>query len=131
MISKTSTFTLKALALLAGLKPGERVGTAALAKSAKAPAHYLSKVLQSLAVHKIVVSRNGLHGGFMLVRDPVKISLYDVVSVTEDLSRMEGCFMGGDRCSHSRPCILHNRWHKVRKCFIEFLKATTIKDIMR
>lgn len=129
MISKTALSAIKALAYLAEQPEGTRVGAAAIAGETGSGQNYLGKILQSLTREGLVESQKGLWGGFKLARDPRQITLYDVVEPIDQISRWEGCFMGGHSCGSDSPCAVHNRWGAVREAYKAFLKETTIADL--
>jgi len=129
MISKTALHTLKAVAALAK-RPGEFQGAAHIAGEIGAPQNYLGKLLQGLVQDGIVVSQKGLGGGFCLARDPVEITLYDVVNPVDRVSRWEGCFMGKPSCDASNPCAVHSQWAEVRDAYLKMLKEATLADIV-
>ena len=130
MITKTGIHALSALAVLAELRPGEYAGAANVADRIDAPRNYLSKLLKNLAQEGLLESQKGKGGGFRLNRSPGKITLYDVIELIERVSRWNGCFLGRSRCSDEAPCPLHKRWGKVRDAYLEFLKGTTVADLV-
>ncbi|MFA5059844.1 MAG: Rrf2 family transcriptional regulator [Candidatus Omnitrophota bacterium] len=130
MLNKTSLQTVKALIELARLPRGQWEGAASIAKKIRAPQNYLSKVLQWLCSKKIVESQKGFGGGFRLARDARKISLFDVVEPIEKVSRWGGCFLGKRKCSDTAPCSAHHEWSGVREKYLEFLKITTLADLL-
>ncbi len=131
MISKTSTQVINALVELARLPEGQYEGTKSIAKKIRAPQNYLGKMLQSLCVHNVVVSQKGLGGGFRLGKDPKNITLYEVVEPLENVSLWSECALGLKKCSDSNPCAVHHRWKNVRATYYQFLRTTTIADLVR
>ena len=129
MISKTSVQIIQALLELAKLPVGDSETVVSIARKIKAPQSYLAKVIQSLARQGLVVSQKGLNGGFRLAKKPSQISLYDVVSLLEDISRWEGCLMGKSVCSDKNACSAHKNWKVVRNTYVDFLKNTTIEEL--
>jgi Rrf2 family protein len=131
MLSKTSMQIIRALIELAKLPPGRFEGARRLAKRIDAPANYLGKSLQRLSLQGLVASQKGFGGGFRLGKSPRQITLYDVVGLTENVSRWSQCATGLRKCSGSSKCSLHNRWKTVRRTHLEFLKQTTIGDLIK
>ena len=131
MLSKTSIQVINALVELAKLPEGESKGAKSIAKKIKAPQNYLGKMLQSLSYRKIVVSKKGLGGGFRLSKDPKKISLYDVVEPIDNVSLWSECALGLKKCSDTAPCAVHQSWKNVREVYYDFLKNTSIADLVR
>lgn len=62
-----------------------------LSRTEDVPANFLAQILGELKNGKLVVSRRGAQGGFLLSREPSQITLYDIVQVTEgDLLELSG-----------------------------------------
>lgn len=130
MISLTTIHAIRALAHLAEADGDEYVGARSLAADIDAPPNYLSKLLKSLSYTGIVTSRKGKGGGFRLARPADQIRLLDVVEPIEHLSLQPECVFRRERCSADSPCPLHTRWAAVRGQLMEFLKDTTIADVV-
>ncbi len=130
MISRTAIHGLRALMILAEMPPDQYAGTAELAKRIKAPRNYLGKLLQRLADEGLLESQRGKGGGFRLARPPERITIYDVVEPLDRVSRWEGCLLGRSRCSDEAPCPVHVRWAKVRAVYLEFLRTTTLDELV-
>ena len=129
MITKTSIHAVTALAALSHLPNGSYAGAGEMADKIGAPRNYLGKLLKTLANSGLVESQKGKGGGFRLARAPQDITLFDVVDLIEHLSRWNGCFLGGPRCSDKTACVIHDRWKAVRGAYLDFLKGTTIADL--
>lgn len=70
---------------------GEPVRIDDLAKTEDVPANFLAQILGELKNGKLVVSRRGIQGGFLLARAPDQITLYDIIQVIEgDLLELSG-----------------------------------------
>ena len=62
-----------------------------LSKSESVPANFLAQLLGELRKGKLVVSKRGVQGGFLLARPAADISLLDIVQVMEgDLLELSG-----------------------------------------
>jgi len=72
-----------------------------IAKAAEAPDLFVAKILQRLARAGLVNSTRGVHGGFVLARDPATLSLLDVIELTQEQVA-------------PRPCVLDP--HCLRVC---------------
>ncbi len=86
MFSQTVEYALRAMVQLAVEAP-DACTTQQIADSTKAPAAYLSKVLQSMRRAGLIHSRRGVGGGVKLARPPKKISLLEVITAVEPLER--------------------------------------------
>ena len=130
MLSRSSRQAIGALVELAGLPDEGWDGTSNIARRIDAPENYLGKLLQILSADGLVVSRRGRGGGFRLGRDPRNITLFEIVDPIEHIGDLQHCAMGLGACRPSRPCPLHDRWMAMRKRYLDFLKGTTLADIL-
>ncbi|MBI2516905.1 MAG: Rrf2 family transcriptional regulator [Opitutae bacterium] len=70
---------------------GEPVRIDDLSKVEAVPANFLAQILGELRNGKLVVSKRGVQGGFLLARAPDQITLHDIVKVMEgDLLELSG-----------------------------------------
>jgi Rrf2 family iron-sulfur cluster assembly transcriptional regulator len=130
LLSRSGIHAVRALVALAQLPEGEYKGAAALAEATDAPPNYLGKLLQSLTREGLVQSQKGLGGGFRLAEDPSKITMYDVIESIEDVRRWSQCIFGGNGCSDTNPCAVHDRWAGVRKSYLDMLQTTRLVDLL-
>jgi Rrf2 family transcriptional regulator, iron-sulfur cluster assembly transcription factor len=128
MFSQASEYALRAMAELARKPAGEWVLTSQLASNLELPAHYLAKVLQTLARRGLLDSQRGRQGGFRLAHSPESITAYDVVHALDDVRMFETCIMGESSCSDETACPLHSLWKGIRNSFLEVLQTTTMRD---
>src|SRR3954464_15441451 len=81
----------------------ESVSAREIAAQYHIPAELLAKVLQRLARKGLLVSQQGINGGYVLARDPSNISIVDVVEALEgpiSITREAR----GDDCPHLQMC---------------------------
>ncbi len=130
MISKTGIHAALAMTFMAGLKPGEFAGAAQIAKEIGAPQNYLGKLLNTLSNAGLLQSQKGYGGGFRLAKPAKRISLFDVIEPIDRVSRWGGCFMGRNKCREDNPCAVHHRWKKIREDYLDFLRTTSIDDLV-
>lgn len=91
-----------------GGQHGKAFTTQQLAQMGSIPAGYLSKVLQTLGKNGLVSSSRGLHGGFMLTREPTKITILDILNAVDPLKRIIACPVGNPQ-HKTKLCPLHQR----------------------
>ena len=106
MISQTAEYALRAMVYLAMQK--SPVTGQAIAETTKVPPGYLSKIMQQLVKRKLVNSQRGIGGGFVLARQPIDISILDVVNAVDPIDKIVTCPL--DIQSHGfNLCPLHKR----------------------
>jgi Rrf2 family protein len=131
MLSATSEHALRALACLAGQPPGTALLGRNLAKAARIPANYLSKILLKLRDAELVDTTRGSGGGYRLHKPADEIFLIDVVELFDGVSRDEpACFLQHQRpCSSSSSCSVHSLWAEVQARYLAFLLCTPLSAL--
>lgn len=129
MFSHTTEYSLRAMACLAS-RPGDLTPTAALAREASVPPHYLAKVLQQLSVAGLVTGRRGVKGGYRLARDPADITLIDIVKAVGQTRGISAPVMGGGE----HPAVLvalQEVLEQAVACITEIIGGRTLEDLLR
>jgi Rrf2 family iron-responsive transcriptional regulator len=93
---------------------------------------FLFKILQPLTKAGLVETVRGRNGGVRLGRAADKISLFDVVKVTEDNFAMAECFEEGvAECPLVDSCGLNSALRKALNAFFEVLMQYSIDDLVK
>lgn len=129
IFSKKCELALQAVLYLSALKPLEMKSAREIADDLKAPKEFVAKILQILALNKIINSRKGKNGGFFLKKQPSEIRLIDVVLAIDGLEIFHKCVLGFPGCSPDNPCPLHEKWGKLRDETYNMLSGTNLEEI--
>jgi Rrf2 family iron-responsive transcriptional regulator len=106
-----------------------RVGEIAAAYSASEM--FLFKILQPLVEAGIVETVRGRNGGIRLARPADKISLREVVEVSEESFVLAECFEAGPvNCPLIESCALNEALRKALTAFLDALGEYTIADLV-
>ncbi len=128
MISRTIEYALRAVVYLAQKAP-EPSTTEQIAKDMQVPPAYLYKVLQGLNKAGIVRSRRGNAGGVSLAREPVDLSLLDVVNAVDPIRRVGECPLGLKH-QGGNLCPLHRRLDKAMAGIEEAFRQTNLAEML-
>jgi Rrf2 family transcriptional regulator, iron-responsive regulator len=91
---------------------------------------FLFKLIKPLVENQILETVRGRHGGIRLARPASEITLYDVISVTEENFALAECFEGGDTtCPLVAGCDLNSALHEALDAFFAVLRSYTIADL--
>ncbi|WP_138429165.1 RrF2 family transcriptional regulator [Fodinibius saliphilus] len=90
------------------------------------PKHFLSKILQLLVKHKLLVSRKGPNGGYNLNRPADEISLLQIVEAIDGLDIFDQCGIGFRKCNPEKPCPIHNDYKKIRDRVYKLFEEKTL-----
>ncbi|HEV7433668.1 MAG TPA: iron-responsive transcriptional regulator RirA [Pseudorhizobium sp.] len=93
---------------------------------------FLFKILQPLTRAGLIETVRGRNGGVRLGRAADRITLFDVVKVTEDSFAMAECFEDGvAECPLVDSCGLNSALRKALNAFFDVLTEYTIDDLVK
>ncbi len=131
ILSRTSQYAVQALIYMATQPDATPVLNKDIAAKLGVPAPYLAKILQSLAKGNLLFSFRGRLGGFCLREEGEKISLMQILLLTEGPAFTQDCLLGLKKCSDETACPLHFRWKPVKKEIIDLLEDTTLDKLAK
>lgn len=131
IFSKGCGYAIQAILYIA-IRGEKRIGGKEIAEKLGIPAHFLSKILQSLTEQGILDSQKGASGGFSLGKPKANIKLLDIVQAIDGLDVLNQCVLGFPGCGDdSTPCFMHGRWGSIREEIQKMLSEDTIEDLIR
>ncbi len=101
-----------------------------IAAKADIPAQFLAKIAQELAKAGIIEIRQGVRGGFLLIRDPGDITLLDVVETMMGEIYLNDCVCRPASCDASTTCSVHRVWQQARTQLRETLGGVTFASLI-
>jgi len=130
VFSASATHALRAVAWLAARGGEGATQGRDLARRMGVPAHYLSKVLATLARAGVLTASRGAKGGCRLARPARRIRLMEVVRPFEGVRARPGCLLRpGKPCRTSAACSAHHAWSGAKAAYLDFLEKTTVEGI--
>ena len=92
-------------------------------------AKYLERIMNLLVSSGLVRSERGKNGGFTLAREPSKITLGQIVRVTEGSLSVVNCVDDKKICKRSGDCVMLQIWSGLTDTINKQLNSITLKDI--
>ena len=126
-LSKKADYGLIAMKHLA-MHSDESISAREIAAEYHIPAELLAKVLQKLARKGLLVSQQGMNGGYVLARDPARISIVDVVEALEGPISITPCERG-DECQQLQMCSVRDPLLKIKAKVVRVLGDTSIYEL--
>ena len=128
MISQTVEYALRAVVTIAQ-QDGVPCTARRISELTQVPLAYLSKLMQGLVRGGIVDSQRGLHGGFVLAKDPKELTILEIVQVVDPIRRIHHCPLTIE--SHgSTLCPLHRRLDQAIESTERILGEATVADML-
>lgn len=127
-----SEYALLALIDIASATGGRPVSVREIAERQEIPARFLEQVFASLRRAGVVNAVRGARGGFALGRDPVDVTVLDVVEAVEGPLRPSVCagLRGGD-CARNGACAAGSVMERASKALRDVFGGCTLAELAR
>jgi Rrf2 family protein len=131
MFSNTSKYAIRAAVYLAlNTDKTTKVGIKVISGNLSIPSPFLAKILQVLAKQKMFSSTKGPNGGFGLLKDPFKITLFDIVILFDGNDLFEKCLISLRQCKEGgNYCPMHDTYAGIREKIKAMCKEQTIGNL--
>jgi len=95
--------------------------------------NYLEQLIATLRKTGLVKSVRGSQGGYILARDPEKITVGDIIRVMEGPIAPVDCVSEIEpaECDQSDYCITRSVWARVRDSLAELMDSISLADMLR
>jgi Rrf2 family protein len=112
-LSRKADYALRAVRFLSNQPKGKLGSINAIAASESVPREFLAKILKDLTRSGILVSYQGVTGGYRLSRPPKDITFLDVIEAIEGPIHINLCTEtegGVCACEQAGNCGMHSFW---------------------
>ncbi len=122
-LSRKADYALRAVAYVAQIKKGELASIGRIAKARNIPREFLAKILKELTRAGILVSFQGVTGGYRLAAAPKDITFLDVIEAMEGPVAVNLCVDGGHcDCTQEKACEIRPFFIRQQEQIIRALK---------
>lgn len=132
-LSKKSEYALMAARYMAIKNHGTAVTAKEIADQHQISFELVAKVLQSLTKYDITVSFQGVKGGYTLKKNPLEISLIDLIRAVEPDFQITNCLKtdtNKNECSHSDCCKIKDPLAEIQKKIDNVFYETKLAHII-
>ena len=132
LFTKSTAYALHALVELS--KFNKPVDVTRLSEITELPKPFLAKLLQALSRKGFVKSFKGIHGGFVLSKEPKDIKIMDVFKVMEDKNSLVFyCSSNPEDCMRERAdiCSIRPFFAFLEEEFLKIVQNYTLEDVIR
>ncbi|ALB01534.1 transcriptional regulator [Francisella persica ATCC VR-331] len=102
---------------------------AKIAESTRLNIPTVRKLLNQLSLTNIVTSKRGIEGGYTLVKDPINITVLDIVKCVEKNVNLTECCDLQKKCNLGN-CMVSGYWRVLNSQLLDLLSKTSIYDII-
>ena len=131
--SKRSEYGVRVMTGLALRYGGGPVSLAEIAREESLPQPYLEQIVAPLRRAGLVISHQGVRGGYELSRAPIDIRMSEVLEVLEgSLAPMLCAPLDGSTmlCARESVCGSKTLWRRMADAIAETLRTTTLADLV-
>jgi len=97
------------------------------------PQRYLEQIFHKLKQAKIVKSVRGPGGGYLLARDPAKISVGEIIKAMRETTDPVFCVDNGDdsahKCNRAEECVTRQVWKEAGEKITAYFDSVTVADL--
>jgi len=121
-LSRKSDYALRALRHLSSLPSGKLGSINSIAEAESIPREFLAKILKDLTRGGILVSYQGVTGGYRLARTPREVTFLDVIEAIDGPIHLNLCTAGKDcNCAQYDTCQMREFWETQERTFLKAL----------
>jgi len=126
-LNKTSKYAIKILTHMATSEE-DHFRSKELCETLNIPYKYLSSIITELSKADIIRSSKGRNGGIYFAKDLDKITIKDIIDITQN-QNIHQCIMGFGDCNEDEKCSLHDSWKFPKESVINDFLLQTLQDI--
>ena len=127
-ITQECDYAIRIMVALAGLEEGEILDASALSREQNIPSRFAVKILRKLVLSKLVSSKKGANGGYMLGLSAGKITLLDIIETIDGPIAVNRCISSDSSCN-TAACSVHKIMLEINCHITEKLQSITLKDL--
>ncbi len=131
-LSKKVEYALIAMIYMSEKDQGKLTTARELSQQFNIPSELLGKVLQHLARKGLIVSVQGVKGGYQLPRPLDQISLAEVITSVDGPIQLVNCGDPVERdCEQFDFCNIRSPMEQIQSSLFQFLNQITLKDLQQ
>ncbi len=130
VLTKKTDYAIRALLML-GAKRGSYLSAKAIAVEQQMPYQFLRGLLQEMIRHNLIVSKEGVKGGFMLERDPDEIRVRQLIEIFQGAVQVSECVFRKQICANRSRCVLRHEIMRIEEVVNSEFEQVTIGKLLR
>lgn len=128
LITKRSDYALR---ICRALRDGKTHNVREICEKEDVPKAFAYKIVREMEQNGILKSERGNKGGYFLDKSLDELTVYDVVSVTEEDIAIVHCIKEEcDRNTNDVPCKMHSEMERIQEILESEMKEKTIAEII-
>lgn len=133
-IAKSVEYALFAIKYMSEKENKKCSSVAEISESQNIPFDLLAKIMQKLAKGGIILSTQGIKGGYVLNCRPEQISLNRLINILDKKIQFTNCMVDNptiNDCHRVTNCCIRNPMLKIQNRLNELFDITTVHDLIQ
>lgn len=101
-----------------------------IARSQEISEKYLSQIAIDLKMAHLIDGFRGMHGGYVLIKKPSEIKVYDIMVVFEGDLILVDCIRNPAACKRVSNCVSKEVWQELGQMMTKTLTGITLADLL-
>jgi Rrf2 family protein len=130
-LNRKVEYALMALKVMAQKRQGDLTSAKEVVELTGCPFDATARVLQQLGQSGILRSEQGAHGGYLLLRDLSKVSLFDLMQIILGPVAVAKCLQGVGDCDLKHTCNIISPVSVFNRRLAEFYQSLSVGELLR
>lgn len=129
LLTKHTDYAMRALLRLAA-DTSRFTSAREIATRESIPAAFLRTIFRTLKREGFLETKEGMHGGVRLSKDPQEIRMSDVIRLFQGKIQFSECMFRRKLCGNRRTCVLRRRLLEIEKTVADQFDTITIAGLL-
>jgi Rrf2 family transcriptional regulator, nitric oxide-sensitive transcriptional repressor len=131
-LNRKVEYALMGLKIMAHKRQGELTSAKEIVDTTGSPFDATARVLQQMAQKGILRSEQGAHGGYIVIRDLARVSLYELMEIIMGPMAVAKCVSGEDGdCDLKARCNIVSPVSVLNRKVVEFYQGLSVAELLR
>lgn len=130
-LNRKVEYALMALKVMAQRRQGELTSAKEVVDAVGAPFDATARVMQQMVQKQILHSEQGAHGGYHLIRDLNKISLFELMEIILGPLTVARCLHGQNECELAGNCNIMSPVQLLNRRLADFYRGISVAELLR
>jgi Rrf2 family iron-sulfur cluster assembly transcriptional regulator len=128
-LSTKGRYSIRAMCRLANSYKKKSISLSEISKKEGISLDYLEQLFNKLKKEKLVQSIRGSRGGYILAREPKKISMGEIIKAVGEKVQIENC--AAKSCEKINDCPSRTLWQEMDQKISQTLNTITLADLIK
>jgi Rrf2 family protein len=129
IVRRNTDYALRAMVVLAQNHGNGPISSRTISDEQKIPYQLACKLMQKLSSKKLITSKMGPKGGFILRKEPSQISLLEIIEAVQKPLSINRCLLAKDNCPRRKICTIRPKLIDLQEYIGKYLTGITLAEL--